>query len=74
MASVTPGPMTRNKREEHPSPAYDSPMADVIRGANGKRVGLRNTSMFDPVFACVQTFNLGRCSTHVLHTFLYFFE
>jgi hypothetical protein len=31
---------TRNKRGDHPSPAYGSPAAELIRGANGKRVSL----------------------------------
>lgn len=50
MASVTPGPVTRNKREEHPSPAYDSPMADIMRGSNVKRVRFQNPPLFPPPF------------------------
>ena len=38
MPGPTPGPVTRNKRGDHPSPAYGSPAAELVRGANGKRV------------------------------------
>ena len=38
-SGLTPGVVTRNKRADHPSPAYGSPAADMIRvAATGKRV------------------------------------
>jgi hypothetical protein len=37
-SSTPPGPTTRNKRNDHPSPAVGSPAADLFRGLSGKRV------------------------------------
>eukprot|EP00614_Pseudopedinella_elastica_P029363 CAMPEP_0172641576 /NCGR_PEP_ID=MMETSP1068-20121228/227974_1 /TAXON_ID=35684 /ORGANISM="Pseudopedinella elastica, Strain CCMP716" /LENGTH=108 /DNA_ID=CAMNT_0013455193 /DNA_START=108 /DNA_END=430 /DNA_ORIENTATION=+ len=46
-ADATPGPSTRNKRDNHPSPAVGSPAAELLR-ANGKRTDTRLSPAWKP--------------------------